>query len=37
LLKRPGTTVVIVGMGHLLGSEGVPALLRARGILVSGP
>jgi hypothetical protein len=37
LLKRPGSTVVIVGMGHLLGSEGVPALLRARGILVSGP
>jgi uncharacterized protein YbaP (TraB family) len=37
LLKRPGTTVVIVGMGHLLGSEGVPALLRARGIPVSGP
>ena len=37
LLRRSGTIVVIVGIGHLLGSEGVPALLRSRGFTVRGP
>ncbi|MDQ2859693.1 MAG: TraB/GumN family protein, partial [Pseudomonadota bacterium] len=36
-LARPGVTVVIVGVGHLVGSGGVPALLRARGFGVEGP
>ncbi len=36
-LDQPGVTVVIVGMGHLLGPGGVPALLRDRGIRVDGP
>jgi uncharacterized protein YbaP (TraB family) len=36
-LSRPGLTVVIVGMGHLVGPGGVPALLRARGVKVEGP
>jgi uncharacterized protein YbaP (TraB family) len=36
-LARPGVTVVVVGMGHLLGPGGVPALLRAGGVKVDGP
>jgi uncharacterized protein YbaP (TraB family) len=36
-LRRPGVTVVVVGMGHLLGPGGVPALLRADGVKVDGP
>jgi len=36
-LARPGVTVVIVGVGHLVGPGGVPALLRAAGIEVDGP
>lgn len=36
-LARPGYTVVIVGAGHLVGSGGVPSLLRARGVRVEGP
>lgn len=36
-LARPGVTAVIVGMGHLVGPGGVPALLRARGVKVDGP
>jgi len=36
-LAKPGVTVVIVGVGHLVGSGGVPALLRARGVRVEGP
>ncbi len=36
-LAQPGVTVVIVGMGHLVGPGGAPALLRARGVRVDGP
>ncbi len=36
-LSRPGTVVVIVGMGHLVGPDGVPALMRAKGAQVEGP
>jgi len=36
-LSREGVTVVIVGMGHLIGPGGVPALLRAGGVQVDGP
>jgi uncharacterized protein YbaP (TraB family) len=36
-LKGSGTTVIVVGMGHLVGPGGVPALLRADGLTVEGP
>ncbi len=36
-LHGSGHTVIVVGMGHLIGSGGVPALLRARGFTVEGP
>jgi uncharacterized protein YbaP (TraB family) len=36
-LKGHGRTVVVVGMGHLIGKEGVPARLRALGYRVEGP
>jgi len=36
-LKKPGRVVVVVGVGHLIGSGGVPALLRAKGYVVEGP
>jgi hypothetical protein len=36
-LDGTGEAVVVVGMGHLIGSDGVPALLRAKGFRVSGP
>lgn len=32
-----GTTVIIVGVGHLIGQDGLPAMLRAQGIEVEGP
>jgi uncharacterized protein YbaP (TraB family) len=36
-LRRKGTVVVVVGVGHMLGPDGLPALLRARGFHVEGP
>jgi uncharacterized protein YbaP (TraB family) len=36
-LAGSGTTVMVVGAGHLTGPDGVPALLRARGVAVEGP
>lgn len=37
LLQAPKTYFITVGAGHLAGSDGVPALLRARGLKVEGP
>lgn len=36
-LKGEGRTVVVVGVGHLIGPEGLPARLRALGYSVEGP
>jgi hypothetical protein len=36
-LRSPGKIVVVVGIGHLIGPDGLPALLRARGLDVEGP
>lgn len=36
-LKGRGRTVVVVGVGHLIGPGGVPARLRALGYSVTGP
>jgi uncharacterized protein YbaP (TraB family) len=36
-LTRPGVTVAVVGVGHLVGPDGLPALLRAQGLTVEGP
>ena len=36
-LKGKGQTVMVVGMGHLIGPGGVPARLRAQGVEVDGP
>ncbi|MHB8528302.1 MAG: TraB/GumN family protein [Caulobacteraceae bacterium] len=37
VLKGRADAVVIVGMDHLLGVDGLPALLRERGYVVDGP
>jgi uncharacterized protein YbaP (TraB family) len=36
-LNAPGEAVMVVGVGHLIGPDSVPALLRARGVRVDGP
>lgn len=36
-MKGSGHTVVVVGMGHLIGRDGLPAQLRAAGYEVDGP
>jgi len=36
-LAGSGDTVMVVGVGHLVGPDSVPAMLRARGVKVSGP
>ena len=36
-LRRGGRIVIVVGVGHLIGQEGLPALLRAAGLKVDGP
>jgi uncharacterized protein len=36
-LAGSGKTVMVVGAGHLVGPDSVPALLRARGVRVEGP
>ncbi len=36
-LKGKGRTVIVVGAGHLVGEDGVPARLRALGYSVTGP
>ncbi|MFA7263993.1 MAG: TraB/GumN family protein [Caulobacter sp.] len=36
-LAGAGETVIVVGVGHLVGPDSVPALLRARGFKVEGP
>ncbi len=37
LLKQHERAFIVVGVGHLVGPGGVPALLRAKGIRVEGP
>lgn len=36
-LRRPGSLVAVVGVGHMVGPDSLPALLRARGFAVEGP
>ena len=36
-LQGKGEAVMVVGVGHLVGPDSVPSLLRARGIRVDGP
>lgn len=36
-LAGKGDTVMVVGVGHLVGPDSVPAMLRQRGVEVSGP
>jgi uncharacterized protein YbaP (TraB family) len=37
MLRQPGLTVMVVGIGHLIGPDGLPAMLRADGLQVEGP
>jgi uncharacterized protein YbaP (TraB family) len=37
LLKSPERAFIVVGVGHLVGPDSVPALLRRRGVVVEGP
>jgi uncharacterized protein YbaP (TraB family) len=34
-MERPGTVLVAVGAGHLVGSDGVPAMIEASGLRVT--
>lgn len=36
-LRKSGVVVVVVGVGHLVGPDGLPTLLRAQGFNVEGP
>ena len=36
-LRRAGALVVVAGVGHMVGPDSLPALLRARGFSVEGP
>jgi hypothetical protein len=36
-LRGSGEAVVVVGVGHLVGPDSLPALLRAKGFEVEGP
>jgi len=37
LLDRPRRVFIVVGVGHLVGPDSVPALLRRKGVQVEGP
>ena len=37
LLKTPEKAFIVVGVGHLIGPDSVPAMLRKRGFVVEGP
>ena len=37
MLKGSGHVFVVVGVGHLVGPDGVPAMLRRDGVAVAGP
>ena len=37
LLQRPRRVFIVVGVGHLIGPDSVPALLRRKGVRVEGP
>lgn len=37
LLKTPERAFIVVGVGHLVGPDSVPAMLRRRGVTVEGP
>ena len=37
MLQKPGRVLVVVGAGHMTGPDGLPALLRAKGLTVEGP
>ena len=37
MLRQPGREFIVVGVGHLIGPDGVPALLRRDGFSVEGP